>query len=212
MTEVHRFPDAAPRVRSARDDLFATVASRICHDLVSPLGAIANGVELIALTGGPPSPEMDLIRESVENATARLRFFRLAYGAAPEGTMTPRTEVVSTLRAVTRAGRLSYDWEATGDVPRAEARAIFLLLQCLESAMPMGGHIRVTRDGPAWAVTGEGPRMRVDEGLWTALQTPRARPPEGSALVQFALLPLALQAAGRTLALKLAEGRIDARL
>jgi histidine phosphotransferase ChpT len=66
----------------ARTDLTALVGSRICHDLVSPLGAIGNGVELLGLTGIAPSPEMALIVESVENANARLRFFRIAYGAA----------------------------------------------------------------------------------------------------------------------------------
>ncbi|EPX86225.1 Uncharacterized protein putative in bacteria [Rubellimicrobium thermophilum DSM 16684] len=212
MTEVHLFPDAASRIRSAGEDLSAAVASRICHDLMNPLGAIANGVELMGLAGLPPSPETDLIRESVENAVARLRFVRLAYGTAPEGALVPRSELVSTLRAVSRAGRLSYDWEAPGDVPRAEARALFLLLQCFESAMPMGGHIRVLREGAQWWVHGEGPRMRVDESLWAALLTPHARPPDGAARVQFALLPPALRGLGRTLALSISPDRIEARL
>ncbi len=165
----------------------------------------------MGLAGAPSSPELDLVRESVESANARIRFFRLAYGAAPEGAVAGRAEVVATLRAVSRAGRLSYDWEVAGDPPRAEVRAVFLLLQCLESAMPMGGHIRVARDGAAWEVTGEGPRMRVDEAAWTAMQAARARPPEGSAQVQFALLPAALGALGRALALKLATDRVAAR-
>jgi histidine phosphotransferase ChpT len=71
-------------------DLCALIGSRLCHDLVSPVGAIGNGVELLSMEGaGAPMPagaaELSLVRESVENAQARLRFFRIAFGdAAPD--------------------------------------------------------------------------------------------------------------------------------
>lgn len=61
-------------------DLSALIGSRICHDLISPLGAIANGVELMVLTGAEQTPKMLLFAESVEAANARIEFFRLAYG------------------------------------------------------------------------------------------------------------------------------------
>ena len=54
-------------------DLAALVGSRICHDLISPIGAIGNGVELLSLTDGDTGAEMDLINESVQNANARIR-------------------------------------------------------------------------------------------------------------------------------------------
>jgi histidine phosphotransferase ChpT len=66
-------------------DLTSLIGSRICHDLISPLGAIGNGVELLAMSGTAPGPEMDLISQSVENANARIRFFRVAFGAARGG-------------------------------------------------------------------------------------------------------------------------------
>ena len=56
------------------------IGSRICHDLISPLGAIGNGVELLTMSGMTEVPEMTLISESVENANARIRFFRIAFG------------------------------------------------------------------------------------------------------------------------------------
>jgi len=58
------------------------IGSRICHDLISPLGAIGNGVELLTMSGTSTAPEISLIAESVENANARIRFFRIAFGAA----------------------------------------------------------------------------------------------------------------------------------
>ena len=59
------------------------VSSRICHDLVSPVGAINNGVELIQELGEDAGAEaMQLIAASAVQASARLKCFRLAYGAA----------------------------------------------------------------------------------------------------------------------------------
>ncbi len=59
------------------------LASKICHDLVSPVGAINNGVELIEDIGGDVVEEaMQLIHSSAEQASRRLRLFRLAYGRA----------------------------------------------------------------------------------------------------------------------------------
>ncbi|HMS96693.1 MAG TPA: histidine phosphotransferase, partial [Tabrizicola sp.] len=60
-------------------DLAALIASRICHDLISPLGAIGNGVELLAMERA--GPELDLLSESVAHANARIRLFRISFGA-----------------------------------------------------------------------------------------------------------------------------------
>lgn len=58
-------------------DLPALIGSRICHDLISPIGAINNGLELLNMagTGAAPGPELELIGQSVESASARIRFF-----------------------------------------------------------------------------------------------------------------------------------------
>ena len=69
-------------------DISALLGSRICHDLISPLGAISNGVELLEMSGAQMGPELQLISESVENANARIRFFRVAFGiASPDQTI-----------------------------------------------------------------------------------------------------------------------------
>jgi len=191
-------------------DLTALVGSRICHDLISPLGAIGNGVELLELSGMAQTPEMALIAESVAAAQARIKFFRVAYGTAEAASTISRAEITGTLGAVARGGRLSYFWEAEGDVPRREAKALFLLLQCLETAMPLGGEIHVRRIATGWEVVAEGDKMSVDEALWTGMLG-RIRPQVTAAQVQFALLPQALAPLGKVLALKLGLGRIVAR-
>ena len=59
-------------------NLAALIGSRICHDLISPIGAINNGLELLGMTGSSEGPELQLITDSVGSATARIRFFRIA--------------------------------------------------------------------------------------------------------------------------------------
>ena len=65
-----------------KPDLAALIGSRICHDLISPIGAIGNGVELMMMDGTAKTPELALIAESVANANARIRYFRVAFGSA----------------------------------------------------------------------------------------------------------------------------------
>lgn len=210
MTEVHTLPDVAEALDDAGPDLAATMASRICHDIASPLGAIANGVELLLLSGAERTPELDLIAQSIEGANARLRFFRLAFGAA-NGRVVGQREVAGLLRGLEKTSRFTYDWTPPGDHPREEVKAVFLLIQCIESALPMGGRLRIARDGEAWSIEAEGPRLRINPPVWDALGRLRAPPPETSALVQFALLPTVLDGLGRSVDLSLGPDRITAR-
>jgi len=80
-----------------RPDLNALVGSRICHDLISPIGAIGNGVELLQMESAAQGPELALISESVTNANARIRFFRIAFGAAGRDQRIGRSEVAGIL-------------------------------------------------------------------------------------------------------------------
>ncbi|MBL9060119.1 MAG: histidine phosphotransferase, partial [Mangrovicoccus sp.] len=117
------------------NDLVALIGSRICHDLISPIGAIGNGIELIGLTGSGAGPEMALISESVTNAQARIRFYRLAFGAGKGGQNVTGAEAAEILRDVYGSSRLGVEWEPRGEILRPEAKLVFLLIQCLESAM-----------------------------------------------------------------------------
>lgn len=194
-----------------RDDITALVGSRICHDLISPLGAIGNGVELLSMSGVGHSPEMALIAESVDNANAKIRFFRIAYGGATEDQQISRPEITSTLSAAARGGRLSYFWEAVGNQPRRDVRIAFLLLQCFESAMPRGGDITVRKGHDGWELIAESGSFRVEQPLWDSLINPRARVSVNPAQVQFALLPEVLADARRVLGIKITAERIVAR-
>lgn len=151
-------------------NLAALIGSRICHDLISPIGAINNGLELLNMGGGSDGPEMELISESVENASARIRYFRIAYGAAsaqPVG----RAEVVSILQDSNRGSRLTMAYGPLDAQPRWAVRMVFLALQCMESAMPYGGRIEVSFVDHTWSITGHADKFSIDGTLWDRLRT-----------------------------------------
>lgn len=188
-------------------DLIALVGSRICHDLISPLGAIGNGLELLMMAGIVPGPELSLISESVTNANARIRFFRISFGAAAPGQVVSLAEVRSVLDDMTRGGRLKIDWEVAGEAARAEVKLAFLALQCLESALPYGGRVRVSAEAGVWHIAAEAAKLKLDPLLWAGLDG-AATVQVNAAQVQFALLPAELARQGRNLTLQLRDTSI----
>ena len=169
------------------EDLNALVGSRICHDLISPLGAISNGVELLNMTGANTAPEVALIAESVENANARIRYFRVAFGATNEAASFSHGEAVSILKDAYKSSRTSVSWRVSGDITRAEVKLAFLLIQCLDSAMPRGGTIDVTRSNITWSIKGTAARLRIVDALWARLSQNVAESDIAAADVHFAL-------------------------
>lgn len=169
-------------------DIAALIGSRICHDLISPIGAIGNGVQLLAMSGGAAGAEMDLITESVHNANARIRFFRIAYGAAQADHTIGRQEVLSILMATAQGGRFTYFWQVDGEQSREMVRIAFLMLQCFETALPLGGEFQIGQEGDDCVMTGTSTRLAIETPLWDSLLAANAYPHK-VALVQFALLP-----------------------
>lgn len=168
-------------------DLSQLVGSRLCHDLVNPISAISNGLELLALSGTAPSPELELIGDAVKDALARIRFFRIAFGAARPGETLSARELREVLFGIYGAGRQEVQWQVAGDLPRRDAKLAFLMLNVAETAFPLGGTLTISDEG-GWHLTGTGRKLSVDDPYWQALATPGfvAAPPP--AKVQFALL------------------------
>ncbi len=173
-------------------DLEALIGSRICHDLISPLGAIGNGVELLAMSGAGDSPEIALISDSVENANARIRYFRVSFGAASPGQRLAGSEIRAILSGYWKDSRVQVDWQVQGDVDRQDAKLVLLLMQCLETAMPWGGRLTVSGNGENWQLTGAAERLSIDRDLWDHIEKPGSElTPITSAAVHFALAPRA---------------------
>ena len=178
MTEVHDRPDLA-----------ALVGSRICHDLISPIGAIGNGVDLMLMEGAAKGPEMALITESVGHANARIRFFRVAFGASGADQRIGRSEVLSVISDMTHGGRVQIDWASPADLSRRDVKLVFLLILCLESALPYGGRVQVERGEARWSLRATAGKLKVDQALWEGLINPAALTEIGPAQVQFLLVP-----------------------
>lgn len=178
-------------------ELNALIGSRICHDLISPLGAIGNGVELLSMAGITAAPEMTLISESVENANARIRFFRVAFGAASPDAVIGNGEITRILADLYRGNRIRVDWRVNEDTSRRDTKLCFLVIQCMESAMPWGGKMSVTRTGSTWNVYGTADRLKVDAPLWDLLINPTVKTDVNAANVHFALVPPTAQTYGK---------------
>ena len=191
-----------------RPDLTALLGARICHDLISPIGAISNGVELLMMEGSTKSPELALIADSVTHANARIRFFRVAFGSSGGDQRLGRAEILAILTDLTRGGRLSIDWNSPPEVPRRDVKLAFLLIQCLESALAYGGKIALTQTDGRWLITGRAPKLKIDAALWEVLVNPAAVAEIGPAQVQFLLVPEEFNRQHRRLTAHLSETEI----
>lgn len=130
--------------------LAANLSSRICHDLVSPVGAIANGVDLIREIGaGNLTEEFGLISQSADRASSLLKFYRLAFGATgTEAADVARGTLVTQAKAMFASPRITLTWQGEEGpaLSRAEARLACLLLLCARSVTGMTGTILVAID------------------------------------------------------------------
>ena len=151
-------------------DLAALLCSRVCHDVISPVGAIANGIELLDEGTDADTTEiaMDLIRASAKNASARLQFARIAFGAA--GSAGAHIDT-GDAEAVARA---FFDNESKTDIVWNGERALLaknkvklLLNLTLISlgAIPRGGQIEVNIHDPngnvGFSISAIGTKARV---------------------------------------------------
>jgi histidine phosphotransferase ChpT len=190
-------------------DIGSLIAQRLCHDLVNPLGAIGNGLELLAMTQAE-TPEMALIKDSLTQALGRIKLYRLAFGAAPPNAALTGPELAAALDALggSRPVRVLADLPVS--LPRAEARLLVLMALCVETALAWGGQLSVHADG-FLQVIGEAPRLRLDAEPWDALANGRIQTDLTPPQVQFALATVAASAAGRPLIVTTAPGLVQIR-
>lgn len=191
-----------------KPDIAALLGSRICHDLISPIGAIGNGVELLLMEGVAKGPEMALVSESVAHANARIRFFRVAFGQTSKDQRIGLSEITSILSDMAQGGRVTVQWASQADLSRRETKLAFLCILCLETALSQGGRIMVDRDETRWTVTGSGPRLRIDPALWETLSNPLAEAEIGPAQVQFLLVPDEVARQHRRLTVAISETEV----
>ncbi len=147
------------------DTLAELISSRICHDLISPVGAIGNGLELMEAMGAV-SPELDLVGQSAQSAQAKLKFFRIAFGASAGG-MVGGAEAERGAVDMFSTGRLSvHISESWGTRERRLVKLFYLLLLCVESSLPRGGEIHCAPTRTGWRIAVEGVPVAPPAALW----------------------------------------------
>lgn len=185
--------------------LSALVSARLCHDLISPMGAIGNGLELLQMGDQAASAELDLISDSLATALAKLRFYRLAFGPADAEARQTFEEAQSITDAMFKS-RFAITWEASGpDMARMTAQVIYLAILCLEKSLPMGGTVRVRVTGTAITLGVEGRRTAAPIELWNHVTTGAPISDLRSDGVQFALLRQVLATTGHHIAVAFSE-------
>ena len=138
-------------------DLAALLCSRVCHDVISPIGAIANGLEVLETEQDPDMRgfAMDLIKKSTATASARLQFCRLAFGAAGSaGAAIDTGDAESVARGLIADEKTRLVWNATRALlPKNKVKLLLNLVLIAGQCIPRGGVITVTIDGTDAALT-----------------------------------------------------------
>lgn len=148
-------------------DLSALLVSRVCHDVISPVGAIANGLEVLEDEDDEDMKKvaMDLVRRSARQASAKLQFCRIAFGAAGSaGAHVDMTEAGDLAQGFVGEEKIKLDWRAPRETrPKAEVKLCLNMLLMGMSAIPRGGQVRVEGDADSFTVTATGEGARIPE-------------------------------------------------
>ena len=156
----------AELVTLSAPDLAALLCSRVCHDIISPVGAINNGLVLLE-EGGADEDAMNLIRTSARNASARLQFARLAFGAAGSAGMQIDTgEAEQKAAAFFKNEKPELSWNGgRALLPKNKVKLLLNLLLVAGGAIPRGGTIAVHCDdlesSPRFTLRISGRMLRV---------------------------------------------------
>lgn len=140
-------------------DLAALLCSRVCHDVISPVGAIVNGLEVL---DEEKDAEMrgfalELVKKSARTASARLQFCRLAFGAAGSaGAAIDTGDAEQVARGLLADDRTQLLWDVPRVLmPKDKVKLVLNLCLIAAAAIPRGGSILVT-------VSGTDPATRIE--------------------------------------------------
>lgn len=161
-----------PAVTVSMLDLAALLCSRVCHDVIGPVGAVVNGVEVLEDEDTADMKEMalELIAKSARQAAARLKFTRLAFGAAGSmGAQLDLGDAEQVVRGMIEDQRTTVDWNLPRAFqPKNKVKLLLNLVLLSTTTIPRGGTIRI-------APIGEGEEM----GLLLEANGVSARIPQG---------------------------------
>jgi histidine phosphotransferase ChpT len=146
-------------------DLAALLCSRVCHDLISPVGAIINGLEVLEEDKDEETKAfaLDLIKRSAGQASAKLQFCRLAFGAAGSaGAQIELGDAEIAVRGLFEDGKTNIVWQLPRElVPKNRAKLLLNMLLVAAGAIPRGGTLSVEAVNGGYQVTAAGQNARL---------------------------------------------------
>jgi len=150
------------------------LCSRLCHDLLSPVGAMSNGLELLADEDDPDMRVrvMELLADSARASADRLKFFRLAFGAGGGfGETLGTDEVKAAVVGLVRGNpRIELGWLVEiPAIPKTAAKILLNLAMVAFDALVRGGRLDVGVEHDEVVVRAEGPRIVLDAEIRTVL-------------------------------------------
>ena len=160
-------------------ELASLLCSRLCHDLLSPVGALNNGIELMADEQDPEMRErcLELLAESARASAAKLKFFRLAFGAGGGfGEEIDTREARTALEGLFGAEKnIELGWMVSADrLPKDAIKVLLNLALVAGDALVRGGRLDVGAErsgqGTEIVIRGEGPRLLLDPNLRAVLE------------------------------------------
>ena len=169
MTETGSQTAPAVVIKLEALDLAALLCSRVCHDVISPVGAIVNGLEVLedekdeAMRGFA----QDLIKKSAKQASARLQFARLAFGAAGSaGAAIDTGDAENVARGFIGDERTQLSWDMPRVLlPKNQVKLLLNLLVIAAGTIPRGGtihmHGTVVDDRGTFTLSTQGPSARI---------------------------------------------------
>jgi len=172
-------------------DLAALLCSRVCHDLISPVGAIVNGLEVLDEDKDEETKvfALDLIKKSAQQASAKLQFCRLAFGAAGSaGAQIDLGDAEKVARGLLGDDKTTIVWSLPRELlPKNRVKLLLNMLLIAVGTIPRGGTITVGpaeggQGGQGFKITASGLNARLAEATAGLLVGSPAHPVDAHAI------------------------------
>ncbi len=155
--------------------LSALISSRVCHDLINPVGALSSGLEVLddpAMEGAMHDAAMDLIRSGAQKAVALLSYARLAYGSAggfgAQISLDDAKKALSDLFAITKA---NLEWKIeSGLAAKENVKVLMVLAYAAADCVPRGGEVVIEGEIDNFSITATGKKLLLNDSLVRALE------------------------------------------
>ena len=174
-------------------DLAALVCSRVCHDLISPVGAVVNGIEVMEDDADEQTKTfaLELIRKSAATASARLQFCRIAFGAAGSaGAAIDLGDAEGVARGMMEDDKTKLTWKlARVLLPKNRVKLLLNLLVLAGGTIPRGGSLVIEPigegDAMGFKITSNGLNSRIPQTVPTLVMGEAENPIDAHAIQPF---------------------------